>query len=99
MAPLSRLVGMSLIAVDHSGEFIGLVFDSCTLSSFSPHRSSVPFQDMLDVKVAAVSCEPGKSLCIRFSGGEEFEVSLASDDYTGPEAFAAHFSDGTLVVE
>lgn len=96
-APLSRIVGMSLVAVDDSGESCAFAFDGCTLSGFNPVRSSPPVRELIQGKVREVVFEPGKRVCVRFDAGGEFSVSLADADYTGPEAFVVHFSDGTVV--
>ncbi len=96
-APLNRLTGMSLNAVDESGGSVALLFDGCTLASFNPHLASVPLSQLVGARVASVSIQLGRSLLVRFSGGQDFSISLTDADYTGPEAFVARFRDGTIV--
>ncbi len=97
--PLDRLIGMALLAADADHESAGLQFTGCSFSAYSKHVSSRPLGSLIGLTVQSVSYTSQQSLTINFSNGEHFAISLAPDDYVGPEAFCARFADGPWVVE
>jgi len=97
--PLESLVGMALLSAQTDNESAGLEFSGCSLSAYSRYSSSRPLQSLVGLTVKSISFLPEQSFVINLSGGEYFTVSLAPNDYVGPEAFSARFTGGPWVVE
>jgi len=98
-SPLDRLIGMKLVAARADEESVGLEFSACAFSGYTKYSSSSPLEVLVGRTVQDVYCEPESQLSIEFTGGEQFALSLAPSDYTGPEAFCARFADGPWVVQ
>jgi hypothetical protein len=96
---LDRLVGMTLLAADSGSESVELQFTACEFSAYSKSSASGPLVGLVGKTVRSVVYSSSDSLAIDFGAGESFNVSLASDDYVGPEAFCARFADGQWVLE
>ncbi|MBX3588167.1 MAG: hypothetical protein KF796_16150 [Ramlibacter sp.] len=52
----------------------------------------------MNAEVTSIDLEPEKSLRLGLGEVGEIVISLAVEDHDGPEAFAAHLSDGSIVV-
>ena len=98
MAPLDRLVGLKMVNTVANEGTTTLLFDGGTLQSFTPMTASVPIGDLIGRTIESVQFDAEEALTLHFSGDEVFSISLASDDYVGPEAFCANFGD-VIVVE
>ncbi|MBX3655330.1 MAG: hypothetical protein KF686_14195 [Ramlibacter sp.] len=89
---------MRLTAADDDQGSYGLYFDHCTLRSFTNLQTSRPISGLVNAKVTSIDLKPEKSLRLGLGEVGEVVISLAVEDHDGPEAFAAHFSDGSIVV-
>jgi hypothetical protein len=96
---LNRLVGMIVTAVDQTDGYAGLRFNECTFRSFTKHACTAPLSSLVGTAVRSVTYAPEQELIIHFTSSDSLSVHLASQYYTGPEAFVAQFSDGTCVVQ
>jgi len=90
---------MALLAAEADDESAGLEFTGCSFSAYSKYVSSRPLHGLVGLTVQAITYSPEQSLVINFSTGENFSVSLVSQDYVGPEAFCARFTSGPWVIE
>src|SRR6188474_3163443 len=95
---LGMLLGQRLDAVDSSTDSLGLAFDGCAFRSFTKFSASRPIQELVGLQVTSVETEPGRHVQLLFGKGGELVISLAEGDHTGPEAFSARFSNGSIVV-
>ncbi|MEX6503658.1 hypothetical protein [Pseudomonas zhanjiangensis] len=99
MRPLERLVGMKLLDAEVSADGAGFQFSDCTLAAFNPVSLSKQLLEIINSEVCAVSFQESQRFELRFSNGSTISISLLPQDYSGPEAFCATFSDNTIVVE
>ena len=97
--PLDRLVGMALLAAEADSDSVGLQFTGCNFSVYSKTFSSRPVASLIGLTVRSVEYAGGESLTLDLGDSDSFSLSLRPDDYLGPEAFCARFSEGPWVIE
>jgi hypothetical protein len=99
MRPLERLIGTKLLDAEISADGAGFQFSNCVLAAFNPVSLSAQVSEIIGTEVCAVSFQEKQLFELRFSNGSTISISLSPQDYSGPEAFCATFSDNTIVVE
>ena len=99
MTAMHRLVGMPLRSSTQGPEGqVTLQFKECDLAVFTPWQATVPLEALVGQRVTTIESAPGSALRLSFDNGDLFTASLRADDYSGPEAFAAYFRTGEIVV-
>jgi hypothetical protein len=96
---LDRLSGMTLLAASSNEGGALLQFTDCVLAAYSSYAASRLLSSLVGLTVDSVDYSENASLGINFSSGDCFSISLRDENYVGPEAFSAEFSDGTYIVE
>jgi len=99
MSELSRLLGEQLIELSQENDELFARFGCGILRAFTPVSLTRPLNELVGRVVQSIEIENSEALTLVMDGGATIEISLAPDDYNGPEAFCAQFNDGVIVVE
>ncbi|MBX9675121.1 MAG: hypothetical protein K2V71_00735 [Methylotenera sp.] len=98
MGALDNFVGQQLESTYTDNGELGLRFSEATLAIFNPVSGSAP-ECSIGAKVRSVEFFEKQMFALKFNNQTEIVISLKENDYIGPEAFCASFSNGVIVVE
>ncbi|WP_338592686.1 hypothetical protein VXM60_07665 [Shewanella khirikhana] len=99
MYELSRFVGEKLIELTQENEELFVCFGCGNLRAFTPVSLLGSVSELVGREVESINFKDSEALILIMGGGASIEISLAPNDYNGPEAFCARFNDGVIVVE
>lgn len=99
MLELDRLVGSTLLSLKQESEYLISTFSCGVVCAYNPATVTGKNDNLINRVVESVSYQQGLSFDIILEGGAKIVISLAGNDYSGPEAFCAKFNCGVIVVE
>ena len=97
MGVLDRLIGQKVLSTEVDEGMVGLTLTDAIFVAYNPMQGAS--KEVEGASITSVRFHEKERLSLGFSNGRSLDVSLATADYTGPEAFSIRFSDGTIVVE
>jgi hypothetical protein len=85
---LEKTVGQRIVAIEPANDYVQIhLADTTILTVFNPIRSGPPLNQFVGCKIERVACRPDEVFFF-LAGGGGFAVSLAEEDYRGPEAMS-----------
>lgn len=98
MKTVYDFVGASLMHMLFEANTVQLVTDRGVINLHNEFLSPLPATDPVGVTVTGLVIAEGESITIRLSDGQEIRMSLADQDYRGPEAAEFYFESGEIIV-
>lgn len=85
---LEKMAGQRILAIESANDYVQIHLAATTvLTVFNPIRSEPPLNQFVGCKIERVACRPDEVFFF-LAGGGGFAVSLAEEDYRGPEAMS-----------
>ena len=85
---LEKLAGRQIAAIEQNADYVQIHLEDATiLTVFNSIRSVAPLAQFVGHTIERVALAPGEVLFL-ISGSTSFSVSVAEEDYRGPEAMS-----------
>jgi len=106
---IQDIVGAEIKSVEEVFDYWQIVTDKGTINMYNPYKFFIPEgnnSEMMEAKAAnlknaivtKVIFEKDQHLKLELNHQKVLVISLAEQDYTGPEAISIHYSTGEIII-